>query len=96
MHRYRHWLARLRFWHKPQGEQWAFTLNQTAYYRLPRNALLPHAAAVLESHEEIHMEQFRRLGIAGFLWQYYAVEWNVPYREKSLEREAFRRQIGGE
>ena len=94
-HRYNHWLAKLRFLLKPRHEQWAFTFGQSAYCRYPRNFLSDAAAAVLESHEEAHMEQYRRLGVVGFLWQYYVVEWRIPYRMKSLEQEAFRRQIGG-
>jgi hypothetical protein len=94
-HHYNHWLAKLRYWHKPKQDQWAFAFGQRAYYRYPRSWISDYQAKVLESHEEIHMEQFRRLGIVGFLWQYCVVEWNVPYREKSLEQEAFQRQLGG-
>jgi len=92
-HRYKHWLAKLKFFYKPENEQWAFTLGQSAYYKYDRDYLSECNARILESHEEIHMEQYERYGVIGFLWRYFILEWNVPYLEKSLEQEAFEKQI---
>jgi hypothetical protein len=82
-HKYDNWLAKLLFWRKKPGWQWAFTLGETVRYRYPDTGDL-----ALRRHEEIHVEQYRRHGIPGFLWRYFVVEWRVPYRDKSFEVEA--------
>jgi len=86
-HLYNSKLAKALFALKPKNRQWAFTLGQTVYYRLPNTSNY-----ILRNHEEIHAMQYRRLGIAGFLFQYFIKEMFVPYRQKSLEVEAYDNQ----
>jgi hypothetical protein len=86
-HKYNHPLAKTLFALKPKNQQWAFTLGQTVYYRLPDTG-----NEILKNHEEIHAMQYRQMGTAKFLYQYFIKEALVPYRKKSLEREAYDNQ----
>lgn len=86
-HLYNNWIAKLLFCRKPKGAQWAFTLGRTVRYRYPDDG-----DKVLRNHENIHVGQFAKLGVVRFLWQYFFTEWGVPYREKSLEKEAYGHQ----
>ena len=86
-HRYNHLMAKVLFALKPKNQQWAFTLGQKVYYRFPDTG-----NEILKNHEEIHAMQYRKLGLTGFLYQYFIKEAFVPYRGKSLEQEAYNNQ----
>jgi hypothetical protein len=45
--------------------------------------------AIAKNHEMIHVAQYQRHGILGFLWRYCVKEMFVPYREKTFEKEAY-------
>lgn len=40
-------------------------------------------------HEEVHVKQYKKHGIIGFLWIYLWKERHLSYREKTFEKEAY-------
>lgn len=62
-----------------------FTFGRNVFFRTtPTDTLL--------RHETIHVMQYEKYGIFGFLWEYFIAEFNVPYLEKTFEVEAYGNQ----
>jgi hypothetical protein len=62
----------------------AFTLGQHIFYRHK------NPSYSLINHETVHTEQYKKQGIIKFLWIYFVKEWDIPYREKTFEKEAYK------
>lgn len=41
------------------------------------------------AHEEVHVRQYEEHGIIKFLWIYFWKERDIPYRERTFEKEAY-------
>jgi hypothetical protein len=82
--RYCHWLARIFLVFHPNSVNYAVTLGQTAYFSCPSEAV----DTAWHAHEDKHKEQYRRLGISGFLVRYFWYSARYGYARNPLEVEA--------
>lgn len=41
------------------------------------------------THEKVHAAQYKKYGVIKFLYIYLVKEWNVSYRQKTFEKEAY-------
>lgn len=87
---YEHWLP-------PILGADAVTIGNTIYYRMEKNKVSKR----LRSHEMVHIEQFKALGIIGFFMVYFGEyfsyrmkgmdHWDAYY-QISLEKEAYAKE----
>jgi len=64
---------------------YGFTFGQNIFFREDKSKVTEKQL----SHEKVHAEQYKKHGIFGFLYQYFIKEWNIPYRQKTFEKEAY-------
>lgn len=64
---------------------YGFTFGQRIFFRKSKGQVTEKQL----DHEKVHAAQYKKHGIIKFLWIYLVKEWNIPYRQKTFEKEAY-------
>jgi hypothetical protein len=76
------WVNVIFNWHRYSG--FAVTIGQTTYYSCDKSLVTDR----WRRHEDKHKEQYRRLGMVGFLIRYFYYQIKYGYMKNPLEVEA--------